>query len=49
MTLESRKKLKDTVTKLANIILKKEEFKSTNVEEAHENPEDFKKTASTTS
>ena len=49
MTLESRKKLKETVTKLANIILKKEEFKSTNVEEAHENPEDFKKTASTSS
>ena len=49
MTLESRKKLKDTVTKLANIILKKEEFKSTNVEEVHENPEDFEKTASTTS
>ena len=49
MTLESRKELKDTVTKLANIILKKEEVKSTNVEEAHENPEDFKKTASTTS
>ena len=49
MTLESRKELKDTVTKLANIILKKEKFKSTNVEEAHENPEDFKKTASTTS
>ena len=49
MTLESRKELKNTVTKLANIILKKEKFKSTNVEEAHENPEDFKKTASTTS
>ena len=49
MTLESRKELKDTVTKLANIILKKEEFKSTNVKEAHENPQDFKKTASTTS
>tara|TARA_B100000686_G_scaffold338542_1_gene411215 strand:+ start:706 stop:1677 length:972 start_codon:yes stop_codon:yes gene_type:complete len=49
MTLESRKELKDTVIKLSNIILKKEEFKSTNVEEAHENPEDFKKTASTTS
>jgi len=49
MTLESRKKLKDTVTKLANIILKKVESKSTNVEEAHENPKDFKKTASTTS
>ena len=49
MTLESRKELKNIVTKLANIILKKEKFKSTNVEEAHENPEDFKKTASTTS
>ena len=49
ITLESRKELKDTITKLANIILKKEEFKSLNVEEAHENPEDFKKTASTAS
>ena len=49
MTLESRKELKNIVTKLANIILKKEKFKSTNVEEAHENPEDFKKTTSTTS
>ena len=49
MTLESRKELKNIVTKLANIILKKEKFKSTNVEEAHENPEDFKKTASTAS
>ena len=49
ITLESRKELKDTITKLANIILKKEEFRSTNVEEAHENQEDFKKTASTTS
>ena len=49
ITLESRKKLKETITKLANIILKKEELKPQNVEEAHENPEDFKKTASTTS
>ena len=49
ITLESRKELKDTITKLANIILKKEELKPQNVEEAHENPEDFKKTASTTS
>ena len=49
MTLESRKELKDTITKLASIILKKEEFKAQNVEEAYENPEDFKKTASTTS
>ena len=49
ITLESRKELKDTITKLANILLKKEEFKSTNVEEAYENPEDFKKTASVAS
>ena len=44
ITLENRKELKDTVTNLAKIILKKE-----NVEEAYENQEDFKKTASTTS
>ena len=49
VTLESRKKLKDTVTTLAKIILKKEERKISDVEEAHENPEDFKKTASITS
>jgi acetyl-CoA carboxylase carboxyl transferase subunit beta len=49
ITLENRKELKDTITKLANIILKKEVSKIKNVEEAHENPEDFKKTASTTS
>ena len=49
ITLENRKELKETITKLANIILKKEELKSKNVEEAYENPEDFKKTASTTS
>jgi len=49
ITLESRKELKDTITKLANIILKKEELKLKNVEEAHEGPEDFKKTASTAS
>ena len=47
--LESRKELKDTITKLANIILKKEKLKPENLEEAHENPEDFRKTASTTS
>ena len=47
IVLESRKELKDTVTKLANIILKKEQSK--NVDEAHENQEDFKKTASTAS
>ena len=49
MTLESRKELKDTIAKLANIILKKEKLKIKNVEEAHENQEDFKKNASTTS
>ncbi len=49
ITLESRKELKDTITNLANIILKKEELKTKNVEEAYENPEDFKKTASTAS
>ena len=49
ITLENRKKLKDTITTLANIILQKKEFKTTNLEEAHENPEDFKKIASTTS
>ena len=46
MTLESRKDLKDTVTKLANILLKKELPKIKNVDE---DQEDFKKTASTTS
>ena len=49
ITLENRKELKDTIIKLANIILKKEVTKIKNVEEAHENQEDFKKTASTTS
>ena len=47
--LGNRKELKGTITKLANIILKKVELKSTNVKEAYENQEDFKKTASTTS
>ena len=49
ITLENRKKLKETVSTLANIILKKEEIKPNNSEEAYENQEDFKKTASTTS
>ena len=49
ITLENRKELKDTIIKLANIILKKQELNTKNVEEAYENPEDFKKTASTTS
>ena len=47
IALENRKELKDTITKLANIILKKEE--SNTADEAYENPEDFKKTASTAS
>ena len=49
ITLESRKDLKETITKLANIILKKEKLKPESVEEAHEGPEDFRKTASTSS
>ena len=49
MTLESRKELKETISKLANLILKKEEKNKITVEEAHENPEDFEKTASTAS
>ena len=50
ITLENRKELKDTVANLAKIILKKDESKINNeVDEAHENPEDFKKTASTAS
>ena len=49
ITLESRKELKDTIKKIANIILKKEQSKTNSVEEAYESPEDFKKTASTTS
>ena len=47
ITLESRKKLKETITKLSNIILKKENLKPESVEEVHESPEDFRKTAST--
>jgi len=46
ITLENRKELKDTIAKLANIILKKEELETTN---ADEDPEYFKKTASTAS
>ena len=49
ITLENRKKLKETIAQLAKIILKKEESKIENVEEAYENPEGFKKTTSTTS
>ena len=47
--LENRKELKETITNLANIILKKKDFNSNNLEEANEDPEDFKKTASTAS
>jgi len=49
IVLESRKELKETITKIANIILKKQKSHAHNVEEVHENPEDFKKTASTAS
>jgi len=49
LTLESRKELKDTVTKLSYIILKKVESQTKNLEEANENSEDFKATASITS
>tara|TARA_Y100000590_G_scaffold364581_1_gene423053 strand:+ start:1967 stop:2938 length:972 start_codon:yes stop_codon:yes gene_type:complete len=49
ITLENRNELKETISNLTNIILKKKELKPQNVEEAHENPEDFKKTASTAS
>ena len=45
--LESRKELKATITNLANIILKKQNLNK--LEEANEDPEDFKKTASTAS
>ena len=46
ITLESRKELKDTIAKLANIILKKEELK---IENADKDSEYLKKTASTSS
>jgi len=49
ITLENRKELKETITKLGNIILKKQKTETENLDEAYENQEDFKKTASTTS
>jgi len=49
ITLENRKELKETITKLANIILKKEKRKIKNEDGERENQQDFKKTASTTS
>ena len=45
LTLESRKELKETISKIANIILKKNE----SLEVVHEDPEDFKKTTSAAS
>ena len=46
ITLENRKELKETIVKISKIILKKEEL---SLEEVYENPEDFKKTTSTSS
>ena len=46
---QSRKELKETVVKLTTIILQKNDLEKLNVEEAHENQKDFKKTASATS
>jgi len=46
ITLESRKELKETINKLANIILKKEELKTRNAEE---DPDSIEKTASVAS
>jgi acetyl-CoA carboxylase beta subunit len=48
INLESRKELKETILNLSNIILKKDENQLIK-EEAHEDQEDFKKTASTSS
>ena len=42
ITLESRKDLKQTVSKLANIILKKEELKVSNEEEIEDRESDIK-------
>ena len=49
ITLENRKELKETIVKLANIILKKDEQIILTENEAYEDSEDSKKTASTTS
>jgi len=49
ITLESRKELKETIVKLTNIILKKDEQIILTENEAYEDSEDSKKTASTTS
>jgi len=45
ITLESRKELKETITKLANIVLKKVNSKTQTLIEENENPEDNRKTA----
>ena len=45
LTLESRKELKETISKITNIILKKNE----SLEAVHEDPEDFKKNTSAAS
>ncbi len=49
MTLQDRKELKQTITKLSHIILKKEKIEMKKIDEANENQEDFKATASTAS
>ena len=49
ITLENRKELKETITKLANIVLKKENSKTKNLIEENENSEDNRKTASASS
>jgi hypothetical protein len=45
ITLESRKELNETITKLANIVLKKVNSKTQTLIEENENPEDNRKTA----
>jgi acetyl-CoA carboxylase carboxyl transferase subunit beta len=49
ITLENRKELKETITKLANIVLKKENSKTKDLIEENENSEDNRKTASASS
>ncbi len=49
IVLENRNELKNTIVTLSKIILKKDNTQTSNVREAHENPEDFKKIASTAS
>ena len=49
IVVENRNELKNTIVTLSKIILKKDNTQTSNVREAHENPEDFKKIASTAS